>query len=323
MYRRGVDNAGVIGQISGGRFGTGVWPTSLQRQSGMNNTKEIKRTIEIEEFSNRFLIHPISGWLVPLFHRHDVHPNTVSLGGALSGALAALCYYHYDSTAAVVAGFLFMLGWHVLDGADGQLARLSGKVTASGYVIDGICDYTTFILVYVALASRLAWAHGTWVWFIVVLAGLSHIAQAAAFELQRESYNKWVSGKAFDSDLARDKAASSLRGIAYVYTLVQRPFRPLTEDVERRLRAFPRPDGPSRQEAAQSYRTHFRTAVLRWSWLSANNHTAAIFIACLLGKPMLYFLFEIFVLNGALVLLVRMNQARAERFAGWLAVNGA
>ena len=29
------------------------------------------------------------------------------------------------------------------------------------------------------------------------------------------------------------------------------------------------------------------------------------------------------VLNGALALLVRMNRDRAERFAGWLAVNGA
>src|SRR3954471_18230839 len=97
------------------------------RQSRMDSTNAIKRTIEIEEFTNRYVIHPISGWLVPLFHQRDIHPNTVSLAGAVSGAIAAVCYYNYEHTAAAVAGFLFMLGWHVFDGADGQLARLSGK----------------------------------------------------------------------------------------------------------------------------------------------------------------------------------------------------
>jgi phosphatidylglycerophosphate synthase len=291
----------------------------------MTEKKEIKRTIEIEEFTNRYLIHPISGWLVPKLNDRDVHPNTVSLAGALSGALAAVFYYHYESTAACIAGFLFMFGWHILDGADGQLARLSGKVTASGYVIDGICDYTTFILVYSVLASRLSEAHGGWIWIIVVIAGLSHIVQAAAFELQRASYNKWVSGKAFAAAPSRDKpsrAIGPLSGLADLYSVVQRPFRPVPESLEERLLVHGQADGAHAEEVAAGYREHFRRGVLRWSWLSANNHTIAIFIACYLGRPSLYFLFEIFVLNGALVLLIRMNRTRAERLSGWLAVRG-
>jgi len=290
----------------------------------MDNTKGIKRTIEIEEFTNRYLIHPISSRLVPILHRLDIHPNTVSLAGALSGAIAALCYYNYEVPAASIAGFLFMVGWHVMDGADGQLARLSGKVTASGYVIDGICDYTTFILVYMVLAFRLSALHGTWIWIIVVLSGASHMAQAAAFELQRASYNKWVSGKALAA-APRDKTAGPaglLGGLARVYNMVQCPFRPVTEDLEERLRAFAHADAGHGDEVAQAYRKNFRHAVLRWSWLSANNHTIAIFIACYLGRPFLYFLFEILVLNAALVLLIRMNRARAADLADWLAING-
>jgi len=292
----------------------------------MDNTKEIKRTIEIEEFTNRYLIHPISGRLVPLLHRLDVHPNTVSLGGALSGAIAALCYFHYENRYAAIAGLVFMLGWHVMDGADGQLARLSGKVTASGYVIDGICDYTTFILVYVALALRLSAFHGAGMWIIVVVAGMSHMIQAAAFELQRASYNRWTSGKALADDMAGDKqrgpGAGTLGGVARIYARAQRPFRPIPDRLGERLRAFGRSGSDRTGEVAEAYRKYFRRTVLRWSWLSANNHTIAIFIACYLGSPALYFLFEIFALNAALVLLVRVNRAHAERLAGWLAVNG-
>ncbi|TAL02193.1 MAG: CDP-alcohol phosphatidyltransferase family protein [Rhodospirillaceae bacterium] len=289
----------------------------------MDNNKEIKRTIEIEEFTNRYLIHPISGRLVPLLHRLDVHPNTVSLTGALCGAIAALCYFNYDNRHAAIAGLIFMLGWHVLDGADGQLARLSGKVTASGYVIDGICDYTTFILVYVALALRMSASHGTGMWIIVVMAGMSHMVQAAAFELQRASYNKWISGKALADDMSRDKprdpSAGALSGMARIYALAQRPFRPIPDEIGKRLRTFGLSNA---DQAAEAYRKYFRRGVLRWSWLSANNHTIAIFVACYLGYPTLYFLFEIFALNAALVFLVRMNRAQAESLSGWLAVNG-
>jgi len=289
----------------------------------MENKTAIKRTIEIEEFTNRYLIHPISGWLVPVLHRMDIHPNTVSLAGALSGAIGALCYYHYGTTSAAVAGFLFMVGWHILDGADGQLARLSGKVTASGYVIDGICDYTTFIFVYIALALGLAERIGDGVWVLVILAGLSHMLQAAAFEQQRAVYNRWVSGKALGAAAAGDAPTrGALGGLAAVYAKLQAPFLPLNEPLERRLQTYGIASADRAQAVAGAYREHFRRAVLRWSWLSANNRTIAIFLACLIGHPILYFLFELVALNAALVLLVRMNRARAEQLSGWLAVNG-
>jgi phosphatidylglycerophosphate synthase len=292
----------------------------------METKKAIKRTIEIEEFTNRYLIHPISGWLVPVLHRRDIHPNSVSLAGALSGIVAAICYYNYPVTAATVAGFVFMACWHVLDGADGQLARLSGKVTAAGYVIDGICDYTTFIFVYVALALRMSEYLGPGVWTIVVLAGASHMVQAAAFEMQRAAYNRWVSGKALADAPSREPRAAKTGGplglLARVYAAVQRPFRPINAALDGRLRAFGTVNPAQAEQISQAYRERFRRGVLHWSWLSANNRTIAIFIGCLIGHPMLYFAFELIALNIGLVLLVRMNRRRAEQLSGWLAING-
>ena len=298
----------------------------------MDIPKEVKRTVEIEEITNRIFVHPISAWLVPLFHRLDIHPNTVSLTGALSGALAAACYYHYESLIATLAGFLLMIGWHVMDGADGQLARLSGKVTASGYVIDGICDYTTFIFVYVALATRLSGPYGAEVWIVVVGAGLSHIVQAAAFELQRAAYNQWAGGKAFAAAAAaaaqraaRGQASpwAVFRALAKSYDAVQRPFHPIDADLRQRLLAYGGQNAESAGRVARAYRDIYRTAVLRWSWESANNRTMLIFLACLMGKPVLYFLAELTLLNVVLGLLVHMNRGRSTRMADWLTQQGA
>jgi phosphatidylglycerophosphate synthase len=292
----------------------------------MNIPHQVRRTIEIEEFTNRYFIHPISGWLVPRFHRLDIHPNTVSLTGALAGVLAGVCYAYYGHLGAVIAGFALMIVWHVMDGADGQLARLSGKVTASGYVIDGICDYVTFIVIYVALANRLSTELGGWIWIVVVAAGLSHIVQSAAFELQRAAYNQWAGGKAF-APAAAAAAQRATRGqaspfllfrlLAQAYASIQEPFQPVDVALRHRLLhvAHSSPDGSTR--VAEKYRDIFRTAVLRWSWLSANNRTIAIFIACLIGHPMLYFLHEMFILNYGLFQLVRMNQRRTAMLAAW------
>jgi phosphatidylglycerophosphate synthase len=298
----------------------------------MNTPNDIKRALEIEEFTNRALIHPISARLVPLFHRWDIHPNTVSIAGAVSGALAALCYYGFEHLALTIAGFALMITWHVMDGADGQLARLSGKVTASGYVIDGICDYTTFIFVYVALALRLTEKFGADIWILVVAAGLSHIVQAAAFELQRAAYNKWARGKAF-APAAAAAAQQATRGqaspfaifrvFAGAYDAVQRPFHPIDDDTATRLKAFGDKSAENAAAVGNAYADAFRTAVLRWSWESANNRTIAIFLACLLGRPILYFLVEVTLLNIALVMLVGMNHQRAAQLKAWLASQGA
>ena len=48
-----------------------------------------------------------------------------------------------------------------------------------------------------------------------------------------------------------------------------------------------------------------------------------IFIACLLGRPILYLLVEVTLLNLALVLLVGMNQQRSAKLKAWLASQGA
>ena len=131
----------------------------------------VRRTSEIEEATNRAFIHPLAARLVPLFARLGIAPNAVSLAGVALGIAAGFAYYHFQDWRYAFAGFALMLAWHVLDGADGQLARLTGRQSALGGVLDGICDYVTFIAVYAGFALALAPLFGPGVWALVIAAG--------------------------------------------------------------------------------------------------------------------------------------------------------
>ena len=155
----------------------------------------VQRTLEIEDATNLYAIHPISGRLVPLCARLGIPPNAVSVAGMGCGVLAGVAYAHYRDRWAVLGGFALMLAWHVLDGADGQLARLTNAQSQSGKILDGICDYVTFTAVYIGLVLVLGRQHGAWVWGLVALSGICHAVQSAIYEVQRQEYNHWGHGR--------------------------------------------------------------------------------------------------------------------------------
>jgi len=275
------------------------------------------RKLEIEEPTNRLFVHRISMALIPFFIHLGITPNTVSIMGALSGVMAAWFYFEYQSTLACILGFVCMIGWHIFDGADGQLARQTGQVSAAGFVIDGVCDYVTFVCVYVALGIALSASFGNEVWFAVFGAGASHAIQAAAFEMQREFYIRWTGAdpvKQADDIKGEQVQQTGVAGlIARGYKAVQEPFRPIPYALERQLfleHAEPVASG----SVSHAYRQHFQNVVLHWSILSANNRTIGIFIFCILGSPLAYFMYEIIVLNLVLFWLLKRNRSAAMAF---------
>lgn len=276
------------------------------------------RPQEIEEYSNRYFVHPVSRRLATVLARLDVHPNLVSFAGIFFGLSAALAYYHFDQAGAAVLGFAFMVAWHVLDGTDGQLARLSGKATTAGKVIDGFADYSVFLTVYISLGVAGAQGFSWPVAGLVVLAAASHILQAAALERERETYVFWVYSGQAGKQPGRGPMPSNplLYWLYFGYLRVQN----FLDSVERvKQHGFDLALGPHRRAlAAEKYRELYSRHIRRWWVLSANTHTVAIFIFAALGYPVWYFVFEATVLNTVLLLLLWDKRRRDRAFMAWL-----
>ncbi len=274
-------------------------------------TEPVKRASEIEEPTNAFVFQPLSTALVPWLARMGVTPNMVSVAGMAFGVAAAFFYAHYAVRPAwTYIGFALMLVWHVLDGADGQLARLTNTQSAFGKIIDGICDYVVFIAVYLAITYAASHHHGVWVWPLMLAAGVCHAVQAGAYETQRQMFDFWGLGKA--SAEVQNPNAKSGQGfiamLAHTYDNMQFRFSGLTPTYFCSLYDFTVRKSETVPHMREAYRTTFVSSVHYWSIMCANYRTYGIFIACLVGKPMLYFVWEVCVLSvvhGILAVLQR------------------
>src|SRR5580692_4342999 len=177
-----------------------------QKQTAVSVHAPTRRTTEIEEITNLHLIHPLASRLVPIFARLHVTPNAVSIVGMLFGILSAVAYYRYWDFRYATTGFALMVAWHVMDGADGQLARLTQSYSYFGKVLDGISDNVTFLAVYTALAISLSHEHGDWMYALVALSAVCHAIQSASYEAQRQEYEYWGLGRKPQEPPPRDSA---------------------------------------------------------------------------------------------------------------------
>jgi phosphatidylglycerophosphate synthase len=281
----------------------------------------VRRTSEIEEVTNLYVIHPLSAGFVRIFARLGISPNTVSFIGMACGVLAGVAYHHYQTTWCAVAGFGLMLGWHVMDGADGQLARLTNSYSELGKVLDGVCDYVTFTAVYVGLALAMSDTLGGWAWALAVVSGICHAVQSATYEMQRQEYNFWGWGR---KSAALPQLSAPRGAMPWAQRLPDMLHRQYTRvqlwaaggavafhhSFAGILAARPAQDGALRQH----YRETFAPAIRKWGVLSSNYRTLAIFIAALLKLPLLYFLFEIFGFSSILIVLLAGQQTRYRQF---------
>ncbi|MDJ0955866.1 MAG: CDP-alcohol phosphatidyltransferase family protein [Arenicellales bacterium] len=271
----------------------------------MVELKAVWRTPEIEEYSNLYLVHPVSHLLANLFARWGWSPHSVSGLGMLSAFIAAGCYYQYQITVMPFLGLLFMVGWHVFDGADGQLARLTGQTSEIGKLVDGLCDHIGFGMVYIALALSQQEIYGYWVWLLAVVAGISHVVQASALEFHRDSYDCWVHQRFSKcvpclDDFKRKTQSSKgvlrpLNTFHSWYLQLQYRFAGADHSLlsnEQRLRAQ-----PQRGKLGENYKLIALDSVRQWTLLSANKRTVAVTLFCIVKFPILFFLYEIVILN--------------------------
>jgi len=121
----------------------------------------------IDGFVSRHLNRKISLFISRFLVRTGARPNAVTVAimalGALSGVAAA---FGEPWWALVLAGLLFQ-GQSVLDGCDGEIARLTYRFSYTGQWLDTIGDDLTNYLFCLGLAVGCARVHG-WTWLYAV-----------------------------------------------------------------------------------------------------------------------------------------------------------
>ena len=279
------------------------------------------RAAEMHDALNRHLYHPLAARLARLLLPTGVSPNAVSVAGMLAIWAAAWCYANLAWPGGALLGFGLLLLWHILDGTDGDLARLSGKASATGELVDGLCDHVGQIVLYLVLASILDDQLGGWAWALAVAAGASHIVQSNHAESQRRSYLWWAYGVPWlkqaqqgDDEVFRKRGwfsrafAWGARDYLKVAKLMA-PYAARLDAVVDQASGDPAQLDRIRDKVRRAWR---RSLVLE-RMLGANPRTIILGISMLAGSPLWFFLVEILLHNALLVISVWHHGAVGRR----------
>jgi phosphatidylglycerophosphate synthase len=211
----------------------------------------------------RPLAHVVVATLAPL----RVPPPVVAASAGTTGLVAAVLL----GRGHLVAAGLVVQVKTVLDNADGQLARLTGRVTAFGRYLDSELD----LFVNAALFAALAWSTGQ---VLLPLAGFVALTAVLSVNFNVERlYRAERDGAAPAMPEALSRPAAALRR---VYALLYAPQDRLVERfVERRLRGA---------SAAARLAYHDRGTVVVLANLGMSTQLAAFGVCLVLGHPLAY-----------------------------------
>ena len=282
----------------------------MQTATGSAGTKPL----EIELWSNRRLIHPLSRRLAIAFSHTPITPNMVSVLGVVASIAAAVVYSLPVWPASVAGGFVCQIAWHVLDGADGELARRTGKSSPSGEVVDGVCDYLSQAAVYSALALMLSHAIGGWAWALAAVSGAARAVQANSYESRRRIYQYWGYGgrwirQTVANDAGGPKGVLGLFARAYLY--ISDHVASSNPELEAAMLARFGQGAEAEQGARLTYRAAQIGALRTAMPLSANARTIAIGLSMLAGSPVYFFVYEAVGLTALMVWSLQV-QARTD-----------
>ena len=171
------------------------------KKTKLESTYKSKDT---EEWLDIKFYRPVGYRFALLFERFNIHPNIITIISIVFGVLAAICFYDTSITWNASGIGLLILA-NILDSADGQLARMTGKKTLWGRILDGFAGDIWFFSIYFFIGLRLTpqpmpfgiehkW--GIWIWVLMFLSGIiSHKDQTGLADYYRNVYMFFHNGK--------------------------------------------------------------------------------------------------------------------------------
>jgi hypothetical protein len=284
--------------------------------------KSIK-SFDTEEKLDLFFYRPFGFVIAKACLGTPITPTALTVMGLLLGILSGFFFYHNDSTTNLLVGSALFILAGVFDSSDGQLARMGGKSTKLGLILDGICDNIVFGSVYAASILTLMPTWGWTIWPIAIAAGFCHSLQSSLLDFYNREYLVFGVGRSNgdywnpsveEAKKERDRATGISRfllGTRITWIWQQNALTTRT-DTQRKLWKA-QASGPRAKEFQALYCKHNRTILRFWRLMGANFHTILILLFVFLRRFDLYLILgDLIFLNLALFVL-RFYQGKVDK----------
>lgn len=317
------------------------------------------KSSETEDWLDLHVIRPFCYYCALAFAKFDVHPNTVTIWSMIIGAAATAFFatssYYYSGWWGLgmnlIAIFLLMVA-DIFDCTDGQLARMTGKKSRLGRILDGVAGFAWFVPIYHGLVYRFYLHHDIefgWLgienteqnviivtcvaYALGVLSGIVGIAgqqrladyyiQVHLFFLKGEKGseldNSQRQQEIYDQMDAQTPWVERYFQKSYIdYTKKQEAVTPQFQRLLARLREKFGSTANMPEEVRQEFLSQSRPVITWNGLLTFNFRSFWLFLFCLLDIPVCYFLFEIIGMGLLYLYVNRRHESFCKRIADGL-----
>ena len=281
------------------------------------------RAPETQDWLNRRVFHPLAHRVAVASIPLGLSPNLLSFIGLLLIMAAGLCYGFLDWPTAFLIGFPLHLLWHVFDGADGDLARLTGKSSSIGELVDGVCDYAGHIFVYFTFVFVFHDSMGIWIWLLAAASGFSRIAQSNFAESQKRIYLwrvyglPWLQQNATKVKADRGLFVRICGVFVSLYVGLAQKGSSSAREIDALLAGFP--EGSARQSAARELvKEKERELLPLLLMIGQNFRTLMLGLSMAAGSPIWFMIAEFTLLNVIFALAAARERRSSVELLGEL-----
>ena len=260
--------------------------------------------------------------LAHFFIKHKVSANSVTLLSLLFGVIGSFFFFSQHVLVNFI-GILIEFFSVVLDCADGQVARMTHTSSQLGRFLDGAVDTICFFAVYFSLGLRMtneaipfaAVKWGIYIWIVLIINGYFHGEQARMADYFRSLHLSFVDhGNTANFTTTRSirKEINESKGTPlynrlylnayYMYTSLQEKMTPKTQKL---LKAIEANGGGVSKELSEAFTSRSRKYVQLTNVLTFNLRAYVLYLLVLLKLHPFFFPFNIIVLGGIMVFMVR------------------
>lgn len=292
------------------------------------------KSMDTEEFLDIHFNRPIGYAWALFFNRFGTHPNVVTILSIILGVAAGVMFYFPDLKHTLM-GIVLLVWANHYDSCDGQLARMTGKKTRWGRMLDGFAGDLWFISIYAAICLRLTFqplpfgigaaegaVWGVSIWILALLSGtLCHSRQCALADYYRNIHLFFLKGKA-GSELDNFKQQREIfyslpwkgnfwwKAFLYSYGNYTRNQERMTPNFQRFYTFVQQKYGDAiPQELRDEFRSLSLPLMKYANILTFNTRAIALYISLLIGEPWLYFVFEIVVMTALFLYMRHRHEA--------------
>lgn len=267
------------------------------------------KSMDTEEWLDIHFTRPLGLLWANFFNVFGVHPNVVTILSIFLGLAAGVMFYFEGLTYSLIG--IGLLVWaNLYDSCDGQLARMTGKKTRWGRILDGFAGDVWFFAIYAAICLRLMPVWGIWIWLLCAFAGfICHGKQCQLADYYRNIHLFFLKGESGSELDNAAKLTQEFQSLSWkkdgAWKLFLFFYRNYTKSQEALTPAFQRFHSVLKQRfpsaLPQQLRDDFRAGslpLMKWAnILTFNTRAIVLYIAILVGEPWIYPVFEITVMN--------------------------